>query len=1252
MVTIACRFQGVRGFRTRASARNWQRHADQEQQSAYGDTAWVPADTPQRLVGLRNPAAFRQRDSLENTQKIPTHNASPNNLHQSQTAFSTDNTPNVSSWNAGSANTSQIRRHERRSQRDVYGYTNTASTSNTVERPYKEEKIHFPYEYEAFADMAVPDYTPTKYRKSQSNSLAYHSTPTEQNQQQQAFNDALVERIAEHSPSIADSQAQSAEWNQAEVSETGPSRSVDDYLSTPVPGDHDRLQDQAVQQIDPKNNHDRVEGINNDPSKLTLTKRLGVTCSTDLPRSRGVHAPLRGVHDVYDWRTMASSQREIGMNGRPASQLIQSFDPKEWITRRRSPTLSLLLRTAHAAAQRTMHLSKKGKTTSVRQLVNDEALTADPLHAQHLAVIKRVREYQDQWRDALSYERSFNEAELDALRARPKQELIQLGLALDGLEAYWQAERHYGRRVAVFKLPGAKRLPRHKFTPGTIVDLRPTDGRHDWFVNKPAVAHRSLALVDQAWQRKHKQETEMDDSSNESTPAIEAPKIPHISGELLDCNATQIRVRFNEAFDQVDLDTVESWRMDRGVNRVVEERTDAALEALLYDPDNVVQASTPHRRYALRGTPLRDMLVGVDPSFRSTAKDGIFARDIRIRSWYERYSHENPIVLDSDPDLQLNSSQMRAIAMMLKEPLSLVQGPPGTGKTRTLVQTVSLLKQEFHVPQPILLAAHTNVAVDNLVRACLARGLKVVRAGTSAATDSSLAAHTLEAHIARHPRHPELMRMQSVLKQRQTERMRLESELRIGGKQGPSGDAADAAEMRKHDASQSNLRDQAESAREQLVKVKRKIGALVSQCHALRSEIASSVLHDADVVAATMISAGSSQLDLIDFPMVFVDEGSMATEPIALIALMKGCAQLALIGDHRQLPPVLRSDGAKQHGLAVSLFERLIQQGTPDASSKEAQNLAQVPSIMLHEQFRMHPTLAAFPNAAFYQGALRNAASTQKRQPLNSIYAARDSNALPKAVTFLNHAPVPATSAPVGSGGSATQSPYNAPQADLTMALLCDLLVQNPDLRGDQIGIVTPYEAQVRLFRQVLGASAFRSDFGIVHGQRMRQSGFVPTFSEYAMQAMAHVDLSRREQLQAIEVHTVDGFEGREKQVMIFSSVKSSGGAWRGSARLQAAMSHPTEENVNQLAALPNEQGGYVGFLADARRMNVALTRAQNQLYVLGNLDTLLSARLTARSDASVQHTDVEVIRAYARWLLLQGCVVDVEHVYDGLLTE
>ena len=73
-------------------------------------------------------------------------------------------------------------------------------------------------------------------------------------------------------------------------------------------------------------------------------------------------------------------------------------------------------------------------------------------------------------------------------------------------------------------------------------------------------------------------------------------------------------------------------------------------------------------------------------------------------------------------------------------------------------------------------------------------------------------------------------------------------------------------------------------------------------------------------------------LNLVDFPVVFLDEASMSTEPASLIPIMKGSRHLALIGDHKQLPPVIVSPEAQQMGLGISLFERL----TEDAGMSPA----------------------------------------------------------------------------------------------------------------------------------------------------------------------------------------------------------------------------------------------------------------------------------------------------------------------------
>ena len=87
------------------------------------------------------------------------------------------------------------------------------------------------------------------------------------------------------------------------------------------------------------------------------------------------------------------------------------------------------------------------------------------------------------------------------------------------------------------------------------------------------------------------------------------------------------------------------------------------------------------------------------------------------------------------------------------------------------------------------------------------------------------------------------------------------------------------------------------------------------------------ILDNADVICATCIGSGHLLLDGRRFPRVLIDEATQATEPATLVPIVRGCKQLVLVGDHKQLPPTVISSRAEKMGLNISLFERLIQLG-------------------------------------------------------------------------------------------------------------------------------------------------------------------------------------------------------------------------------------------------------------------------------------------------------------------------------------
>jgi regulator of nonsense transcripts 1 len=279
---------------------------------------------------------------------------------------------------------------------------------------------------------------------------------------------------------------------------------------------------------------------------------------------------------------------------------------------------------------------------------------------------------------------------------------------------------------------------------------------------------------------------------------------------------------------------------------------------------------------------------------------------------------------------------------------------------------------------------------------------------------------------------------------------------------------------------------------------------------ALKRTAERQLLVAADVVCCTCVGAGDPRLKASRFKQVLVDEATQATEPESLVPLVRGCQQAVLVGDHMQLGPVVLSKQAAKAGLAQSLFERLVVMG--------------IRPIRLRVQYRMHPALSEFPSNTFYEGSLQNGVTALDRTSPDSTFPFP----VPDHPLMFYASMGPEEIAPSGT------SYLNRSEAVLAERCVTHLLKSG--VRPDQIGVITPYE-----------------------GQRAY-------FSAY----LARAGSLRAELYERLEVASVDAFQGREKDYIILSTVRS------------------------------NERTG-IGFLSDPRRLNVALTRAKFGMVVLGN---------------------------------------------------
>ena len=305
------------------------------------------------------------------------------------------------------------------------------------------------------------------------------------------------------------------------------------------------------------------------------------------------------------------------------------------------------------------------------------------------------------------------------------------------------------------------------------------------------------------------------------------------------------------------------------------------------------------------------------------------------------------------------------------------------------------------------------------------------------------------------------------------------------------------------------------SGREDRERLHNQLTKLRVRATGLEIRIDTELFTEARVIACTLVGAASRVLERKRFSSLFIDEAAQAIEAACWIAISRA-DRVILAGDHCQLPPTIKCIEAARGGLGRTLLEK-VGLHKPETVS------------LLKIQYRMHEDIMRFPSRWFYHDELEAAPEVKYRGILD----------FDTPVSWIDTSELDLQEKAVAEGTGR----LNTGEAELLVRELKNYMERIGIRRileeHIDFGVISPYRAQVHYLRHLLKKEPF----------------FRPC---------------RR----LITVHTVDGFQGQERDVIMISLVRA------------------------------NEKG-QIGFLRDLRRMNVAITRARMKLLILGEAVTL-----------------------------------------------
>ena len=408
----------------------------------------------------------------------------------------------------------------------------------------------------------------------------------------------------------------------------------------------------------------------------------------------------------------------------------------------------------------------------------------------------------------------------------------------------------------------------------------------------------------------------------------------------------------------------------------------------------------------------------------------------------------------------LNKTQEKAVNEVLRaKDVAVVHGPPGTGKTTTLVEAIyETLRRESQV----LVCAQSNMAVDWISEKLVDRGLNVLRIGNPTRVDDKMLSFTYERRFEAHPDYPQLWALRKAIR-----------ELRA---------------QKKHT---DNWHQKMDRLKSRAVETELRINA--------------QLFGEARVIACTLVGSANRLLDGMKFGTLFIDEAAQALEAACWIPIRRA-GRVIFAGDHCQLPPTVKCYEALKGGLGRTLMERICDQ-KPEVVT------------LLRIQYRMNEDIMRFSSDWFYHNLMVAAPEVKHRSILDLDLPITWVDTGSFEENFKENFEGSERGVSGSEGGVKETSPlpplslhtshFNEAEARLTILALQAYyeLIGRKRIMEERldVGIISPYRAQVQLLRRMLKQSEFFKPF-------------------------------RR----LISVNTVDGFQGQERDIIVISMVRSN----------------------------------------------------------------------------------------------------------------